>query len=96
MPGGEGDLFGLGKKLSPLGIHVLVFNFQGLWSSEGEFSFDSSMENIGSAIRFLKEEENLKKFSVELEPPTIDEKKDEKVAIVGAGPGGLTAANNFQ
>ena len=29
------------------------------------------------------------------EPPTIAEKKEEKVAIVGAGPGGLTAANNL-
>ncbi len=29
------------------------------------------------------------------EPPTIKEKKEEKVAIVGSGPGGLTAANNL-
>ena len=83
MPGGEGDLFGLGKKLSPLGINVLVFNFQGLWSSEGEFSFDSSMENIGSAIRFLKEEENLKKFSIDTS----------NIVVAGYSLGGAMALN---
>jgi alpha/beta superfamily hydrolase len=83
MPGGEGDLFGLGKKLSPLGINVLVFNFQGLWSSEGEFSFDSSMENIGSAIRFLKEEENLKKFSID----------SSNIVVAGYSLGGAMALN---
>ena len=83
MPGGEGDLFGLGKKLSPLGINVLVFNFQGLWSSEGKFSFDSSMENIGSAIRFLKEEENLKKFSID----------SSNIVVAGYSLGGAMALN---
>lgn len=65
MPGGEGDLFGLGKKLSPLGINVLVFNFQGTWSSEGEFSFDSSMENVGAAINFLKNKDNIERFNID-------------------------------
>jgi predicted alpha/beta-fold hydrolase len=54
FPGGEGDPLGLGKKLSALGINVFVFNFRGTWSSEGEFSFENSMEDIGSTIDFLK------------------------------------------
>jgi len=66
MPGGEGDLFGLGKQLSESGINVLVFNFQGLWSSEGEFSFDSSMENIGDAIHFLKKKDNVERFHIDI------------------------------
>ncbi len=65
MPGGEGDLFGLGKKLSPLGINVLVFNFQGTWSSEGEFSFDSSMEDVGTAINFLRNKDNIERFNID-------------------------------
>ena len=65
LPGGEGDLFGLGKKLSPLGINVLVFNFRGTWSSEGVFSFDSSMEDIGAAICFLKNKENIENFNID-------------------------------
>ncbi len=65
MPGGEGDQFGLGKKLSPLGINVLVFNFTGTWRSEGVFSFDSSMEDIGAAISFLKNKDNIENFNID-------------------------------
>jgi len=39
MPGGEGDLFGLGKKLSPLGINVLVFNFSGVVEQRRRIQF---------------------------------------------------------
>jgi len=58
-PGGEGDPLGLGNKLSSLGINVFVFNYRGTWSSEGEFSFDSSIEDISTALNFLKLEENI-------------------------------------
>jgi pimeloyl-ACP methyl ester carboxylesterase len=64
-PGGEGDPLGLGKGLSTMGINILVFNYQGTWSSDGEFSFESSMEDIGNAIRFLKTEENIQRFNID-------------------------------
>jgi len=64
-PGGEGDQFGLGKKLSLLGINVLVFNFQGTWSSEGEFSFENSMDDVGAAIKFLKVKRNIEKYYID-------------------------------
>ncbi len=46
--------------------------------------------NIGKLERFVSDyarENNLE------EPPTIEEKRDEKVAIVGSGPSGLTCAS---
>ena len=64
-PGGQGDQFSLGKKLSLLEINVLVFNFQGTWSSEGIFSFESSMEDIGAAIRFLNNKKNIEIFNID-------------------------------
>lgn len=64
-PGGEGDPLGLGESLSTLGINVLVFNYQGTWSSEGDFSFESSMNDVSNAIRFLKEKENMQRFNVD-------------------------------
>ena len=64
-PGGEGDPLGLGNKLSSLGINVFVFNYRGTWSSEGEFSFDSSIEDISTALNFLKLEENIEKFNID-------------------------------
>jgi pimeloyl-ACP methyl ester carboxylesterase len=64
-PGGEGDPLGLGKRLSQRGINVLVFNYRGTWSSEGEFSFENSMADIGAAISFLKNDDNIRKFSTD-------------------------------
>ena len=64
-PGGEGDPLGLGNKLSSLGINVFVFNYRGTWSSEGEFSFENSMEDIESAITFLMRNENIKRFNID-------------------------------
>ena len=64
-PGGEGDPLGLGNELSSLGINVFVFNYRGTWSSEGEFSFDSSIKDIGTALNFLKREENIEKFNID-------------------------------
>ena len=65
MPGGEGDIFGLGMKLSSSGINVLIFNFQGTHSSEGTSSFDNSMVNIGDAQIFLKKKENIERFNID-------------------------------
>lgn len=64
-PGREGDLFDLGKKLSHNGINVLIFNFQGSWSSEGTFSFESSMQDVGSALEFLKQNNNIERFNID-------------------------------
>jgi dipeptidyl aminopeptidase/acylaminoacyl peptidase len=65
MPGGEGDIFGLGKKLSSSGINVLIFNFQGTHSSEGTNSFENSMEDVGAAHVFLKKKENIESFNID-------------------------------
>ena len=65
FPGGEGDPFGLGKKLSSSGINVLVFNFRGTWSSEGTFSFESSMEDIHKAVEFLHEKDNIERYNID-------------------------------
>jgi dipeptidyl aminopeptidase/acylaminoacyl peptidase len=65
MPGGEGDIFGLGKKLSSSGINVLIFNFQGTHSSEGTNSMENSMEDVGAAHLFLTKKENIEKFNID-------------------------------
>lgn len=64
-PGNQNSPLGLGEKLSSLGINILVFNYQGTWSSEGEFSFESSMEDAGNAIKFLKTKENIENFKID-------------------------------
>lgn len=64
-PGGEGDPLGLGKKLSSSGINVLIFNYQGTWSSEGTYSFESSIQNLDNTLKFLKQKDNIDKFHID-------------------------------
>jgi dipeptidyl aminopeptidase/acylaminoacyl peptidase len=64
-PGGEGDPFGLGKTLSSTGINVLIFNYQGTWSSEGTFSFESSIRDVTNALKFLRADNNIEKFHID-------------------------------
>ena len=64
-PGGEGDPLNLGEKLSLSGINLLTFNYQGTWSSEGTFSFESSIHDIYNALKFLNQEKNIEKFHID-------------------------------
>jgi dipeptidyl aminopeptidase/acylaminoacyl peptidase len=64
-PGGEGDQWVLGKKLSSSGINVLIFNFQGTWSSEGIFIWESSMQDISRAVEFLNEKDNIEIYHID-------------------------------
>ncbi len=80
-PGGEGDPLGLAKKLSPQGIIVFVFNYQGTWSSEGNFNFENSMLDARNAVDFLKQKNNIEKFRIDTT----------NVALVGYSFGGAMA-----
>ncbi|MBL1214327.1 MAG: prolyl oligopeptidase family serine peptidase [Ignavibacteriae bacterium] len=64
-PGGEGDPLGLAKKLSALGIIAFVFNYQGTWSSEGDFNFENSMIDARNAVRLLKQKNIAEKFKID-------------------------------
>lgn len=65
FPGGEGDPRGFSSELSALGVNILVFNYQGTWSSEGNFSIETSMEDVGSAIKFLKQTQNIHDYNID-------------------------------
>lgn len=63
-PGGEGDPLKIGTNLSKLGINVIVFNFRGTWSSEGEFSFDNSIEDVNNVLTFLTKDVNAEYYKI--------------------------------
>jgi len=65
FPGGDGDPRGFSNQLSAKGINILVFNYQGTWGSEGTYSIESSMEDVGSAIEFLKTPDIIEKFGID-------------------------------
>jgi len=65
FPGGEGDVLGIGKKLSEVDINVLSFNYSGTHKSEGEFNFDNSQRDIRAAFDFIRQSANITKFKID-------------------------------
>ncbi len=52
-PGNEKNL-DLAQALRRGGFNVLFFHYRGAWGSEGEFSFNNVIEDVGSALGFLR------------------------------------------
>lgn len=65
FPGGEGDVFGLGQRLSEQGFDALAFNYRGTYKSQGLYSPATSLEDVKSAIEYLKLPSTVKRFSVD-------------------------------
>lgn len=65
FPGGEGDVFGLGRALSSAGINALTFNWRGTWKSEGIILPESSLRDVINALSFLKTAEMIQKFKID-------------------------------
>jgi predicted alpha/beta-fold hydrolase len=53
FPGNQSSPLGLEENLNTAGFNILVFNYQGSYLSEGNFSFDNCIDNVGSAFNFL-------------------------------------------
>ncbi len=61
FPGNEKNL-DLAQTLRRAGYDVLYFNYRGSWGSPGDFSLTHSIEDTQSAIAFLRDPANAKKF----------------------------------
>jgi len=65
FPGNQTSPLGLAEKLNSAGFNILVFNYQGSYLSEGNFSFDNCIENVGAAFNFLTEPGNQTRFKID-------------------------------
>lgn len=61
FPGNEKNL-DIAQTLRRAGYDVLFFNYRGSWGSPGDFSFTHSIEDAQSAIAFMRDPANAKKF----------------------------------
>lgn len=66
FPGTEGDEL-ICKRLAKADVNVLTFNYRGTFRSEGYFSFSNAVADIGAALQFLREPQNLKAYQIDLE-----------------------------
>jgi acetyl esterase/lipase len=89
FPGNEQNM-DLAYAIRRDGWNVLVPHYRGSWGSQSTFSFAHSIEDTQSAIRFLREAENVKKYRID----------PKRIVLIGHSMGGFmvayAAANDSQ
>jgi hypothetical protein len=65
FPGNQSSPLGLAEKLNTAGFNILVFNYQGSYQSEGNFSFDNCIDNVSAAFNFLADPGNQAQFNID-------------------------------
>jgi uncharacterized protein len=64
FPGNEKNL-DLAQSIRRAGWNVLYFNYRGSWGSPGDFSFSHCIQDVQSAIDYLRDPANAKKLRVD-------------------------------
>jgi pimeloyl-ACP methyl ester carboxylesterase len=89
FPGNEQNM-DLAYAIRRVGWNVLVPHYRGSWGSQGTFSFANSIEDTQSAIHFVREAENVKKYRID----------PKRIVLIGHSMGGFmvayAAANDSQ
>lgn len=80
FPGNERNL-DLAQDMRRAGWDVLYFNYRGSWGTPGDFSFSHSVEDVASAIAYLRQPENAKRLRVD----------PSRIVLVGHSMGGFMA-----
>ena len=65
MPGNETDVIGLGKRLAPTGVHVMMINFSGTHQSQGLWGYMNAQADIAAAREFLYDPANADRFGID-------------------------------
>jgi len=65
FPGNNTDVLGLGERLMKEGFNALSFNYRGTWESEGLLTNANSLEDVISAIRYVKSSFAVREFGVD-------------------------------
>ncbi len=65
FPGNNTDVLGLGERLMKEGFNALAFNYRGTWGSEGLLSNANSLEDVISALRYVKSSLVVREFNVD-------------------------------
>jgi pimeloyl-ACP methyl ester carboxylesterase len=64
LPGNEKNL-DLAQSMRRAGFNVLFFHYRGAWGSEGYYSFSNTIDDVGSALSFLRGEKATNEYRVD-------------------------------
>ncbi len=81
FPGNEKNL-DLAQAMRRAGWNVLYFNYRGSWGTPGDFSFTHCMEDVASAIAYLRDPANATKLRVDAK----------RIVLIGHSMGGFMTA----
>lgn len=81
FPGNQTSPLGLAEKLNSAGFNILVFNYQGSYLSEGDYSVDNCIDNVVAAYDYLADPKNQNRFNIDTS----------KIVICGYSFGGFIA-----
>jgi pimeloyl-ACP methyl ester carboxylesterase len=81
FPGNEQNM-DLAQSIRRAGWNVVAPHYRGSWGSGGNFSFWNSIEDTQAVLQFVREPENLKKYSID----------PKKIVIIGHSMGGFMSA----
>jgi pimeloyl-ACP methyl ester carboxylesterase len=88
FPGTERNL-DMAHAFRRAGWNTLVFHYRGAWGSEGDFSFESVLEDVRAALEYVRSEEIIRRCRID----------KENIVLVGHSMGGfaalLTATGDF-
>lgn len=71
FPGNEPSPYSLAEKLNSKGLNVLCFNYEGSFKSEGVFSWENCLADVGAAVSFLKQKKTMEQFAVDTSKITV-------------------------
>jgi dienelactone hydrolase len=69
--GSNTDVLGLGERLMKEGINAFAFNYRGTWGSEGMFTIANSLEDVVSAINYVKSSSTIREFNIDPSSITV-------------------------
>lgn len=81
FPGYEQNL-DLAQSIRRAGWNVLFFHYRGSWGSQGSFSFANSLEDTQTAIAWVRDPQNAKKYRMD----------PNKIVLIGHSMGGFMAS----
>jgi pimeloyl-ACP methyl ester carboxylesterase len=80
FPGNERNL-DLAQEMRRAGWDVLYFNYRGAWGTPGDFSFEHSIEDVGSAVAYVREPANAERLRAD----------PKRIVLIGHSMGGFMA-----
>ncbi len=66
FPGHERN-FDIGQTLCRAGWNSLIFHYRGSWGSEGTFSFQHVLQDVGAALSFLRGKRKARRLGVDID-----------------------------